>query len=66
MVIHSNILAWKIPGSRDPGGLQSMGSQRIRHDGVPNTYYVVLDSSPRKLQWVRHTRYPFTLQESSW
>ena len=28
---HSNILAWKIPWTEKPGGLQSMGSQRIRH-----------------------------------
>ena len=29
---HSSILAWKIPGTEEPGGLQSMGPQRIRHD----------------------------------
>ena len=28
----SSILAWKIPWTEEPGGLQSMGSQRIRHD----------------------------------
>ena len=28
----SSILAWKIPLTKEPGGLQSMGSQRIRHD----------------------------------
>ena len=28
----SNILAWKIPWREEPGGLQSMGSQRVRHD----------------------------------
>ena len=66
VVIHSSILAWKIPRSRDPGTLQSTGSQRIRHDWVPNSYYVDLDSPPRKLQWVRHTRHPFTLQERFW
>ena len=66
VVIQSSILAWKIPRSRDPGTLQSTGSQRIRHDWVPHTYYVDLDSSPRKLQWVCHTRHPFTLQESFW
>ena len=32
MVTHSSILAWKIPRTEDPGGLQSMGSQRVRHD----------------------------------
>ena len=29
MAIHSSILAWKIPRAEEPGGLQSMGSQRI-------------------------------------
>ena len=32
MATHSSILAWKIPGMEDPGRLQSMGSQRVRHD----------------------------------
>ena len=32
MVTHSNILAWKIPWTEEPGGLQSMGLQRVRHD----------------------------------
>ena len=29
---HSSILAWRIPGTEEPGGLQSMGSHRVRHD----------------------------------
>ena len=32
MVTHSSILAWKIPWTKEPGGLQSMGSQRVGHD----------------------------------
>ena len=32
MATHSSILAWKMPWTEEPGGLQSMGSQRIRHD----------------------------------
>ena len=32
MSTHSRILAWEIPWTEDPGGLQSMGSQRVRHD----------------------------------
>ena len=32
MAIHSNILAWKIPWTEEPGRQQSMGSQRVRHD----------------------------------
>ena len=32
MVPHSSTLAWKIPWTEEPGGLQSMGSQRVRHN----------------------------------
>ena len=32
MATHSSILAWKIPWTEEPGRLQSMGSQRVRHD----------------------------------
>ena len=32
MAIHSGILAWEIPWTEEPGGLQSIGSQRVRHD----------------------------------
>ena len=32
MTTHSSILAWEIPWSEEPGGLQSTGSQRVRHD----------------------------------
>ena len=32
MTNHFNILAWKIPWTEQPGGLQSMGSQRVRYD----------------------------------
>ena len=34
MATHSNILAWEVPWTEGPGELQSMGSQRIRHDLV--------------------------------
>ena len=32
MVTHSSVLAWRIPGMGEPGGLTSMGSHRVRHD----------------------------------
>ena len=32
MATHCSILAWRISGTEKPGGLQSMGSQRFRHD----------------------------------
>ena len=34
MAPHSSILAWKIPWTEEPGGLQSMGSQRVEHDST--------------------------------
>ena len=43
MATHSSILACKTPWTEEPGGLQSMGSQRVRHDlvtkptGLPGT-----------------------------
>ena len=38
MAAHPSILAWRIPWTEEPGRLQSMGSQRVRHDCVTNTY----------------------------
>ena len=32
MVTHSSVLAWRIPGTGEPGGLPSMGAQRVGHD----------------------------------
>ena len=32
MATHSSVLAWRIPGMGEPGGLSSMGSHRVRHD----------------------------------
>ena len=32
MAVHSSIVAWRIPWAEEPGRLQSMGSQRVRHD----------------------------------
>ena len=32
MATHSSILAWRIPWTEEPGGIQSMESQRVRHD----------------------------------
>ena len=32
MATHSSVLAWRIPGTGEPGGLLSMGSHRVEHD----------------------------------
>ena len=39
MVTHSSILAWKIPWTQEPGRLQSIDSQRVRHDSVTNPFH---------------------------
>ena len=33
MATHSSVLAWRIPGTGEPGGLPSVGSHRVGHDG---------------------------------
>ena len=38
MATHSSILAWKIPWTEEPGGLQSMGLQTVGHDRATNTF----------------------------
>ena len=38
MTTHSSILAWRITCTEEPGGLTSMGSQRVRHHWVTNTF----------------------------
>ena len=40
LTTHSSILAWRIPGTAEPVGLQSMGSQRVRHDWAANIFTV--------------------------
>ena len=45
MATHSSILAWKMPGIEEPGGLQSMGLQRVRHNGATNTFTLMLNSA---------------------
>ena len=48
MATHSSVLAWRIPGMGEPGGLPSMGSHRVRHDwsDLAAASARVLESSP--------------------
>ena len=41
MAIHSSTIAWKIPWTEELGRLQSMGSQRVGHDGATSLYCVL-------------------------
>ena len=45
MTTHSSILAWKISWTQEPGGLQSMGLQRVGHNWVTNTYLMTHNPS---------------------
>ena len=40
MATHSSILAWKIPWTEEPGWLQSMGSQKVRHDWENSLHFI--------------------------
>ena len=44
MTTHSTILAWRIPWTKELGGLQSMGSQRVRHDWATNTHTIYISA----------------------
>ena len=50
MATHSRVLAWRIPGTGEPGGLPSMGSHRVRHDwsdlAAAAAFFVVQLSHP--------------------
>ena len=49
-------LVWEIPWTKGPGGLQSVGSQRVGHDGTTNTFtFVFRDSGALLISW-RHPR----------
>ena len=41
MATHSSLLAWKIPWTEKPDGLQSMGLQRVRHDLAAGHTYIL-------------------------
>ena len=59
MATHSSVLAWRIPGMAEPGGLPSMGSHRVRH-----SWSDLAAAAARSLQWAyAHTiKWKFTEQ----
>ena len=50
MATHSSTLAWKIPWTEEPGGLQSMGSLRVGHDSVTSLSLFTFMHRRRKWQ----------------
>ena len=58
MATHSSILAWKIPQTEEPGGLQSMRWHRVEHDCESHSVYTVHGIlQARILEWVA---FPFS------
>ena len=54
MATHSSILAWRIPWTEEPGGLQSMGLQRVRHNWATFTslyIYFIEDYQKEFMNW---------------
>ena len=43
MATHASFLAWRVPWTEEPGGLQPMRLQRVGHDYVTNTFTVLRD-----------------------
>ena len=58
MATHSSILAWRIPWTEEPHGLQSMGSQRVGHDWVTNSDVQGIRSSPVGVKWATFSQNP--------
>ena len=55
MAAHSSILACRIPWTEEPGGLQSMGLQRVKHDWVIFTFTFLSLSKIQKNDYLFHT-----------
>ena len=54
MAIHSSILAWEIPWTKVPGGLQSMGLQRDRHDLATKQQYMTKSTKRVSMNLISH------------
>ena len=52
MATYSSVLAWRIPWTEEPGGLQSMGSQRVGHDWATNTHTQLINTHTHTSVWV--------------
>ena len=54
MATHSSVLAWRIPWTEGPGGLQSIGLQRVRYDRVTHTFTFITLEPVQCLQIFQH------------
>ena len=57
MATHSSVLAWRIPGTREPGGLPSLGSHRVGHDwnDLAAAASISQIKSNRRREWINGT-----------
>ena len=57
MTTHSGIHAWRIPWTEKPGGLQSMGSQRVEHNIVTDNTKITLMPNPMVTESMKSTMF---------
>ena len=64
MATHSSMLSWRVPWTEVPGGLSSMGSQRVRHDWATNTFTYLYNRGGKRLTPTKlwKTEHPTILQ----
>ena len=55
MATHSSVLAWRIPGTGEPGGLPSMGSHRVGHDWSDLAAAAATEAEDIKQRWQEYT-----------
>ena len=60
MATHSSILAWRIPWTEEPDGLQSMGSQRVGHGWVTSLHFIVIITAIMIIKYIDWQSIPCT------
>ena len=62
MATHSSVLAWRIPGTEEPGGVQSMGSQRVRHNhATKHSTYLKLTPCANDYQPIKNDTFAYAV-----
>ena len=71
MATHSSVLAWRIPGTAEPGGLLSMGLHRVRHDwsdlaaAAACFQFILRNCQTLQGSWLHHFAFPTAVYEDS-
>ena len=65
MAPHSCVLAWRIPGMGEPGGLPSMGSHRVRHDWSDLAVAAREENNPLMI-WIRKLFYKWIKKKETY